>query len=163
MKNIQMVDLQNVKRFKHSSRRQNFSKSKYFTFSTGSWQGKKLYFLFCCDNISPSKAVTTRFIVSTKIIFQILQSCGLVVLLYIKVKRFLKDSFFFQSKGTFLSSLIAPIYYSYNGNLSTKFSQSLQYKQTFYELLQKKLFFCLSELRTDYFRERKRTFKHFLC
>ena len=69
--------------------------------------------------------------------FPILQTCG---------NRFLKAASLFQSKGTFLSSLIALIYYSYNGNLSTQFSQSFQYKQTFYELTEEVGIFsaCLS-------------------
>ena len=44
MKNIQMVDLKNFKRFKHSSRRQSVSESKYFTFSNG--RGKNCSFFY---------------------------------------------------------------------------------------------------------------------
>ena len=111
--------------------------------------------LFSCENISPSEKQKLSLIEfkAPKTVWSHLS--GIVV------NRFLKDFCFFQSKGTFLSSLIAPIYYSYNGNLSTQFSQNLPYKQTFYELRERiSYFFCLSALRTDYFQERKRTFSN---
>ena len=101
--------------------------------------------LFSCDNISPSEVETLQAwlnlnIKATEMVnsnSQSYRACG---------NRFLKDFCFFQSKGTFLSSLIALIYYSYNGNLSTQFSQSLQYKQTFYQLTEEVGIFsaCLS-------------------
>ena len=74
MKNIQMVDLQNVKRFKHSSRRRNFQKVNILHFQLAAGRGKKLYFLFSCDNISPLKAGMKRLIEfkATEIIYPIL-------------------------------------------------------------------------------------------
>ena len=138
-----------------------FQKVNILHFQLAAGRGKKLYFLFSCDNISPLKAGMKRLIEfkATEIIYPILQALGQPC---IKVNRFFKASFSNQ-RGPFYLLLLLPFIIVITVIYLPNSLKVYSINKHFMNFYRRSKFFCLSELRTDYFRERKGLLKHFLC